>query len=76
MKLILLIVFSVFLSGCVAWGQFSDELFGADTTKTIEWCDDEGVCTEVTIDGDQSDMTQMLSVLAQLYGLKITVEEE
>ncbi len=73
----LLVLFSVFLlSGCTATGQFWDEMFGANTKKTVKWCNDEGECTKVVIDGDQSDMTQMVSVLAQLYGLEVTIDEE
>lgn len=75
MKLLLIILTTLLLSGCAAWGQFSDELFGANTKKTIKYCNDEGECTEIMVDGDQSDPAQILSVAAQLYGLEVTVED-
>ena len=75
MKILLALLLVPLLASCAAWGNFSDELFGANTKKTIKWCDNDGDCTKVTIDGDQTDAAQLLSIAAQLYGVEVTEDE-
>jgi hypothetical protein len=76
MKILLVLISLLLLSGCAAWGNISDQLFGVDTKKTINFCNDNGKCTKVTVDGDQSDAAQILMLAAQLYGVEITIEDE
>jgi hypothetical protein len=77
MKILLTLISLLLLSGCAAWGQFSDFAFGPDTKTTLGICDpDTGECTELTIKGDQTDMAQVINILAIRYGLTVTVEDE
>ena len=64
------------LAGCAGWTQVTEAMFGPNTKNTFNLCDDDGKCTKIVIKGDQSDMANVINILAQKYGLEMTTEPD
>jgi hypothetical protein len=69
MKTLLMIPALLLLTGCAAWGPISDSLFGANTTQTVESCDADGNCIEISVDGDFTT-ADLLAIAAQVAAAK------
>jgi hypothetical protein len=69
MKILLTFISILLLTGCAAWGNISDTLFGANTTQTVESCDAEGQCIEISVDGDFTT-ADLLAIAAQVAAAK------
>jgi hypothetical protein len=57
------------LPGCAAWGPISDSLFGANTTQTVESCNEDNECIEISVDGDFTT-ADLLAIAAQVAAAK------
>ena len=75
MKTFLILLLTPFLFACTASGQFSDFLFGENTTSTVETCTADGVCMQIELDGKLST-ADMLAIAAQVAAARENSESE
>jgi uncharacterized lipoprotein YajG len=75
MKILIVLLSILLLTGCSAWNQFTDFAFGENTTQTIESCDADGQCIEISVDGDLS-MADIALILAKMEKEKEAVKAE
>ena len=66
MKILLTLFSALLLTGCAAMGNFSNFLFGENTTTTAEFCNAEtDECIKIEMDGELT-LAEIAALLAQL----------